>query len=169
MLFTLVPLPYKILAGVLLLGAVGGFGYVKGYGHASDAYELQIAKDSLVAERKYNELLIKKNKVDIQIVTEYVEKIKEVVRWRTRNVEVIIDSVPDTCELTNGWVSVHDSAARALHADSTRASDATPSGVTAPQALKEINNNYSICKENADRLVALQDWIRKQDQLINKK
>lgn len=169
MILNVVPLPYKILAGVFLLGAVAGFSYVKGYSHASDKYELQIAKDTAEAERKYNELLIKKNKVDIQVVTEYVEKIKEVVRWRTKNVEVIIDNVPDTCELSNGWVSVHDSAAKATDANSTAAADATPSGITTPKALETINHNYSICKDNADRLIALQDWIRKQEQTINGK
>ena len=169
MMFTVVPLPYKILAAALLLAAVSGFSYVKGYGHASDKYEAQIAKDLAAAEKKYNELLIKKNQVDIQVVTEYVEKIKEVVKWRTRNVEVIVDNVPDTCELSNGWVSVHDAAAKATDADSTTASDATPSGITAPKALEVINTNYSVCKENSDRLIALQDWIRKQEQAINGK
>jgi hypothetical protein len=27
----------------------------------------------------------------------------------------------------------------------------------------------SVCKENSDRLIALQDWIRKQEQTINGK
>ena len=165
MFYQIIPLPYKILAIALLLASVAGFSYMKGHGHASDKYELQIAQSTLEAEKKYNELLIKKNRVDIQVVTEYVEKIKEVVKWRTKNVEVIIDNVPDTCELSNGWVSVHDSSAKAVSADSTRASDGTPSGITAPQVLKTISNNYSICKDNSDRLASLQNWIREQEKL----
>lgn len=166
MFLQIIPLPYKILAIALLVASVAGFSYTKGYSHASDKYELQIAQSTIEAEKKYNELLIKKNRVDIQVVTEYVEKIKEVVKWRTKNVEIIIDSVPDTCELSDGWVSVHDSSAKAVSADSTRASDATPSGITAPQALKTISNNYSICKENSDRLASLQNWIHEQEKLM---
>lgn len=164
MIFNIVPLPYKILAGVLLLGAVAGFSYVKGYGHASDKYELQIAKDAAEAERKYNELLIKKNKVDVQIVTEYVDRIVEVVKWRTKNVEVI-KLVPDTGVLSNGWVHVHDASAQARDADATRASDATPSGIKTTEALEGVVDNYAACKKNSEQLAALQKWIREQGKL----
>ena len=69
-----IPFPYRILAYALLIVAAAGFGYVKGYGHASDKYEAEQAKFIAESEKKYNELLIKKNKVDIQVVTEYLEK-----------------------------------------------------------------------------------------------
>lgn len=169
MLNLLSPLPFpfawKLLAGVVLAVALFGYGYVKGANNTENKYEADIARSQVEAERRYNELLIKKNKVDVQIVTEYVEKIVEVTKWRTKNVEVV-KYVPDSGILSSGWVSVHDDSARALHADSTRASDETPSGITAAEALTGVIENYAICKQNSEQLLSLQKWILDQQATI---
>jgi hypothetical protein len=166
---TVVPLPYKILAGVLLIGAVAGFGYVKGYTHAENKYELEKAKFAADSERKFNELLIKKNKVDIQVVTEYVEKKVYITKWRERNAG-LIDEIPTrtVCDLPNGWVSIHNSSANGLYADATQAADGTPSGINTSEALGGIIQNYGTCHETAEQLKSLQKWIREQGKLVEK-
>lgn len=158
------PFAWKALAVVLLAVSLLGFGYFKGVQTTTDKYEARIAKEALEAEKKYNELLVKKNKVDVQIVTEYVDRIVEVVKWRTKNVEVI-KLVPDTGVLSSGWVHVHDSSAQARDADATRASDATPSGIKTTDALEGVVDNYATCKKNSEQLAALQKWIREQGKL----
>ena len=164
---SVVPLPYRILAMVLLIGAVAGFSYVKGYSHAENKYELEKAKFLADSEKKYNELLIKKNKVDIQIVTEYVEKKVYITKWRERNVG-IIDEIPTStiCDLPNGWVHIHNSSAAGLHADTSSAADGTPSGINTSEALGGVVENYGSCHENAEKLKALQKWIREQKKLV---
>jgi hypothetical protein len=156
--------------GAFVLAAVGlfGFGYYKGGEHTTDKYEAQIAKARVEEERRYNELLAKKNKVDIQVVTEYVEKVVEVTKWRTKNVEVI-KYVPDTGVLSSGWVHVHDASAKAVHANSTSAADATPSEFTAAEALGGVVDNYATCKKTTEQLIALQNWIRAQENAINER
>lgn len=158
------PFAWKMLAVVLLALSLFGYGYIKGSTNTANKYEADIAKAAVEAERKYNELLVKKNKVDVQIVTEYVDKIVEVVKWRTKNVEVV-KLVPDTGVLSDGWVHVHDSSAQARDADATRASDATPSGIKTAEALEGIVDNYAICKKNSEQLASLQKWIREQGKL----
>lgn len=164
---SVVPLPYKILAMVLLIGAVAGFSYVKGYSHAETKYEAEKAKFLADSERKYSELLLKKNKVDIQIVTEYVEKKVYITKWRERNVGAI-DEIPTStiCELPNGWVHIHNSSVAGLHADTSSAADGTPSGINTSEALGGVVENYSTCHENAEKLKSLQKWIREQSALV---
>lgn len=166
---SVVPLPYRILAIVLLVIAVAGFGYVKGYSHAENKYELEKAKFLADSERTYNELLIKKNKVDIQVVTEYLEKKVYITKWRERNVSVI-DEIPvrTVCDLPNGWVHIHNSSANGLHADTTSAADGTPSGINTSEALGGIVQNYGTCHETAEQLKSLQKWVREQQALVEK-
>lgn len=166
---SVVPLPYRILAIVLLVIAVAGFGYVKGYSHAENKYELEKAKFLADSERTYNELLIKKNKVDIQVVTEYLEKKVYITKWRERNVSVI-DEIPirTVCDLPNGWVHIHNSSANGLHADTSSAADGTPSGINTSEALGGIVQNYGTCHETAEQLKSLQKWVREQQALVEK-
>lgn len=133
--------------------------------------ESKQAKENLAAEiakqnERYNELLAKKVKVQEKIVTEYVDKIVEVTKWRTRNVE-IAKTVPDTCVLSNGWVSVHDASAQGRSADATGATDETSSGITAPEALQGITENYGACRANREQIIGLQKYIIEQQKLID--
>lgn len=164
---SVVPLPYRILAMALLVAAVAGFSYVKGYSHAENKYELEKSKFLADSEKKYNELLIKKNKVDIQIITEYVEKKVYITKWRERNVSVI-DEIPirTVCDLPSGWVHIHNSSANGLHADTTSAADGTPSGINTSEALGGIVENYGTCHETKEQLKSLQKWIREQSALV---
>jgi len=104
-------------------------------------------------------------KITERVVIEYVDRIKEVVKWRTKNVE-IIKLVPSVCELPNGWVHVHDRSAQGRDADPTRAINDTPSGIEDVEALGTIVENYAACHENREQLLALQKWIRDQEQEI---
>lgn len=167
-MFTLIPYPYKILAFVVLVAAVGSFGFFKGYASASEKAENEKVKYIAEQEKKYAELAAKKNKVEEKIVIEYVEKIKYITKWRTKNVE-IVKVVPDTGQLSSGWVSVHDSSAEGRDADATAASDGTPSGVTAAEALGTVIDNYGSCHETAERLTSLQNWVREMQTLYNEK
>lgn len=155
------PLQYKLLAIIVAAVAVFGYGYMKGLTHTENKYEARLSKQEAQQERAYNALLQKKTKIEVQVITEYKDRIVEVEKWRTKNVEVI-KYVPDvTVVFSNGWVYTHDSAImRASAIDPSRVSDATPSGVTAPEALETVIDNYAICYKNTEQLLALQSWVR---------
>lgn len=138
-----------------------GYGYAKGTIHTTNKYEATLAKSEAQQEKAFNQLLKQKSKIEVQVVTEYVDKLVEVEKWKTKYVEVI-KHVPDTSTvLSNGWVYAHDKSTSMYPGtiDSTRASDAAPSGITAPEALGGVINNYATCRKNAEQLVALQGWV----------
>lgn len=156
-----IPAPYKMLALAAGVVAIGLFGYVQGCKRTQVSYELILSQNELKRESAYNALLKKKNTVDVQVVTEYVDKIVEVTKWKTKYVE-IEKSVPDRdIVLSNGWVYVHDEAAgmRTDHIDAASASDATASGITAVEALSGIVDNYETCHKTRAQLIAIQTWI----------
>lgn len=153
---------YKIVAILVLMLAC--FGY--GYNMASDKGKNEIAEFKAAADAKYKALEKKKNIVVEKIVTQYVDKLVYITKWRTRNVE-ITKIVPDSFELSNGWVYTHDISAAASYADPARASDATSSGVAANQALGVVVDNYAICKETREQLIALQNSIVETQKLVD--
>ena len=148
-----------------------GIGYAVGYHNGFKAETAELFRFQAEAQTKYHALEIKQKEVDTKIVTEYVDKINTVTKWRTNNVE-ITKVVPDTSFLSNGWVYVHDSSVRGNDANSTEAANDSSSGIKANEALAIVTDNYGICEENAVRLSSLQEWIleqQKQIQESNKK
>jgi hypothetical protein len=61
---------------------------------------------------------------------------------------------------------LHDTSATNSDADSTRASDASSSGVKDNQALAVIVSNYARCTQNANQLIALQKWVTDSKAII---
>ena len=61
--------------------------------------------------------------------------------------------------MSNGWVYIHDISATNGDADTTRSSDASPSGVKDTEALATIIANYANCKAISEQLIALQKWV----------
>lgn len=160
-----VPIPSFVVKGVailLLVGASFGAGYYKAHKNGEQELAVAIAESN----EKYMALQKQKEKVQEKIVTEYVDRIVEVTKWRTKNVEVT-KLVPDTGVLSNGWVSVHDASATGSYADPTRAADAGPSGITTVEGLAGVVNNYGACRANIQQLISLQQWIREQQKLID--
>ena len=62
-------------------------------------------------------------------------------------------------DMSNGWIHLHDAAARLANPDMQLASDKSPSGVMDNTALAVVMGNYAICKQNAEQLISLQKWI----------
>lgn len=146
---------YKASILMAVISGIYMFGFWMGQQTMKEDYDALQAKFNNQSE-----------KVNTVVVTEYVDRIQEVVKWRTKNVELISVVPVNNCELSDGWVHVHDSSAQASYAEASRAADATPSGVEANQALTTIVENYAVCQENAERLSALQSWVKAQEQVI---
>lgn len=173
----LVPPQYRlaayIVAAVLIVGALFGGGYKTGHTFATNHYTAIIAKmeaDAAKLEQEKAELQTKLTaeiaNVKEKIVTKYVDRVKVITKKEYIYREQANNNVPDRTELSNGWVSLHDDAAAARDADSTRSSDATGSGVAANQALGVITENYAICHANAAQLTALQEYVREVQKIV---
>lgn len=156
-MFSVIPLPYKIAAIVFIIISAFGFGYVKGNARA----EAEIATFAAEQNAKVAELERKNAEISNTVVTKYVDKVRVVKEREVVYVNTATNYVPGQFDLSNGWLFLHDASVKGLDADSTRASDATASGIKDNQALGVVIGNYSTCRQNAEQLIQLQDWIRK--------
>lgn len=161
----LIPLPYKILAVVLIVGGAFGAGYKKGI--AQGEVEIQRAAN----EAEELSIALKKEQAMIREVVkvEYVDRITKIKEKETKIVEAASEKVPGQYDLSNGWVHTHNAAASpALDLDENLAADPTSSFVRDNAALQTVAQNYSICLQNAQQLISLQRYINDVNAAIDK-
>lgn len=154
-MFGMIPLPYKLLAGAALIIGVFFYGYMKGSAYADAELQRFAAK----ASTQVAELEKKNAEISNNVVTEYVDRTNTIREKEYVYIDTAKNIVPSQSVMSNGWVFTHDSSATTSDADPTRASDASPSGITDTTALVGIITNYSRCQQNAQQLIALQKWI----------
>lgn len=157
--FAAIPLPWKILGALAIVASIYGAGYYGGYSaeHKKfEAYKVEQQIKDLKIEAKFNEeLRVRTDK----LMTEYNTNLAQIASRGSINVTTAREVVPYQYNLSNGWLSLHDSSARSKTVDATAAADATSSGVGDNQALAVVVNNYARCNLNAEQLRALQQYI----------
>jgi hypothetical protein len=154
-MFGMIPLPYKLIAGVALLAGVFFYGYMKGSAYA----EAELARFSAEKSAQIAELERKNSEISNQVVTEYVDRVNTIREKEYVYLDAAKNSVPAQHNLSNGWVYTHDLSASSGNADPARASDASSSGIKDNTALLTIISNYATCQTNAEQLRQLQQWI----------
>lgn len=154
-MLSMIPLPYKLLAGAALIAGVFFYGYMKGSAYA----EAELAKFSAEKSAQIAELEKKNSEISNNVVTEYVDRVNTVREKEYVYLDRATKSVPTQHTMSNGWVYTHDASATSGDADATRSSDATPSAIKDTDALIGIIRNYAICQSNAIQLTELQRWI----------
>ena len=161
----IIPLPYRLLALTLLSAALVGFGWVRGASHVQAAWDAAAVKESLTAAR------VRQRQADstVKVVTQYVDRVRTVREAG----DTIIKEVPTyvtaqsdaACTLDHGFVRLHDAAAQGVIPDPAGPADAAPAGIALSTAAATVASNYTRCRENAEQLTALQDWVRRMDAL----
>ena len=162
-MFGMIPLPYKLLAGVALILGVFVYGYMKGSAYA----DAELARFSAKASAQVAELEKKNAEISNNVVTEYVDRTNTIREKEYVYVDAAKDSVPSQSVMSNGWVFTHDISASASDADAARSSDASPSGIKDTDALIGIIRNYAICQSNAVQLTELQRWINENKEAVD--
>lgn len=147
----------KVVAAIGLMLALAGTSWVKGAGHVQakwDAANLSATVANVQHGKRQAE-------ITTQVVTQYVD------RWRTVRAagETIIKEVPvyvptDSPALPGGFRLLHDAAATGQLPDAAGSADAAT--VPAQDAAETVAGNYLTCRENAEQLMALQEWVRGQ-------
>ena len=159
----MIPLPYKLLAGAAMLAGVFFYGYMKGSAYA----EAELARFSAEKSAQIVELEKKNTEISNNVVTEYVDRTNTIREKEYVYLDTAKNSVPSQHDMSNGWVYTHDLSATSGDADSTRASDASPSGITDTTALLTIISNYANCQTNAEQLRQLQQWIIQNKEAVD--
>ena len=159
----MIPLPYKLLAGAALMAGIFFYGYMKGSAHA----EAELARFSAQKSEQIAELERKNSAISTEVVTEYVDRTNTIREKEYVYLDAAKNTVPSQHVMSNGWVYTHDLSATSGNADSTRASDASPSGIADTTALVGIITNYSRCQQNAEQLRQLQQWIIQNKEAVD--
>ena len=154
-MFSMIPLPYKLLAAAALLIGVFFYAYMKGSAYA----EAELARFSAKKAEQVAELERKNAEISNRVVTEYVDRVNTIREKEYVYLDRVKNNVPSQFTMSNGWVYTHDASATSGDADATRSSDASPSTVKDTDALIGIIRNYAICQSNAVQLIELQRWI----------
>ena len=156
----LIPWPYRLLALAALAAALVGVGWLKGAGHVQHQWDAEITRQAaLAAQVKHQQA-----EASVRVVTKYVDRIK-VVREKG---DAIIKEVPlyvpveadAACTINRGFVRLHDAAATYAIPRASRVADARPADITLSTVATTLVDNYQRCHENAEQLIALQDWVR---------
>ena len=162
----LIPLPYRILIGLILtIGLAGGsfyFGYNYGYKKAQLAIsEFQVKKQDIAANiQKSGQGINDKHTI------QFVDRIKVIHDKEYVYLTTAATKVPAQNQLSNGWVYLHDKSALGLTADPLLSSDPKASGVMDNKALETITKNYSSCDEDREQLKNLQQSIIEYNSLV---
>lgn len=143
-----------IVAGLLAFAALRI--YNAGIGQANlkiAQYEQQLAQ--LNANLKNKEIQVRE-----RVITEY--HTKQIVRTvvETKNRDIVKTVVPEQFNLSKGWIYAHDQSALGIEIDPKLASNPDPSGITDRVALSAVTENYNKSNRTADKLEALQKYIR---------
>ncbi|MFZ5508001.1 MAG: hypothetical protein ACOY7P_21165 [Pseudomonadota bacterium] len=157
---TLIPWPYRLLALVALAAALIGFGWVKGAGHVQARWDAAVQQQSLQTAA----LRERQAQATVKVVTEYVDRVR-VVREKG---DTIIKEVPvyvpiqadAACTINRGLVRLHDAAAAGELPEPAGNADASAAGLALSAVATTVTTNYQTCHENAEKLRALQKWIR---------
>lgn len=159
----LVPAPYRWLALALLSIALVGFGWVNGAGHVQGQWDAATVKQSLTVAKVQK----RQAEATVQVVTQYVDRVKIVREKGAEIVKEIPVYVPveadAACVLPRGFVRLHDAAADGQLSDPAGPADAAPAGIALSAAAETVADNYQRCHENAEQLIALQEWVRQMD------
>lgn len=142
------------LAVAGLVAASYGAAYWKGRQDGWDKRDEIAATEAREAQRLYERTAAVRARITREIGTAYRDKVRVIVQDR----EVIREiKVPDRCELSVEWVRLHDTAAG--FPDAAGRVDGT---AEAASAIETVSDNYLACRENAERLKSLQEWITRQ-------
>jgi len=164
-MFNLIPSSYKVIAVVVAALGLAGTSYYFGYTRAKTAADLEFKEYVDKIEKQITKLENELAEAEAKVIIEYVDRIVKIKEKEYVYINKAKD-VPSKCELSNGWVSLHDSAASGSEPDSAGVIDATPSGIKDNQALETVTSNYSICERNAEQLKSLQEWVRNNNKII---
>jgi hypothetical protein len=124
-------------------------------------------------EKQLAEAKAKSANKTIQVVTEYVDRVKviekEKIVYQTKIDEVLNEEIVTKYPVPNGFIRLHNSAAEGSIPGGSRDTDEEPSPVKINQVTETVVDNYLMCRENTEQLVSLQSWIREQQVLFNNK
>lgn len=165
---------YKFVTRTIALAAAAAFA---GYHYSENGWEKRFAEfKAQEAEQiaKMKELEVQSQKVNVETIIKYVDRVK-VVKEKgatiVKEIPVYVSAKSDDrCIIPTGFVRAHDSAANPSDVSSASVeSYDSATDIKLSAVAETVVDNYTKYHEVVEQLRALQDWVNAQDQLINKK
>lgn len=163
----LIPAQYKLVAqvGSVIVLAFGL--YLEGGLSNEDKWQAKVKE----MEAEIAKVEKAGAEASVKVVTKYVDRV-QIVKEKG---DVLIQKVPEyiskdsdaKCVVPNGFVVLHDAAAKGEVPDSTRDVNEAASGVALSTVGKTVTENYTTCHQNVEQLKALQEWVRTQEKIYN--
>jgi hypothetical protein len=148
------------LALAVLVAAATGWGWVKGAASVQAEWDAERAAQTITVLR----VKVAQAEVTERVVTQYVDRVRIVREQADAVIREVPVYVPAQCDpdgrLPAGWRVLHDAAASGGAADPAAIADAQP--VAPDAAAATVARNYGTCRETAEQLTALQQWVREQ-------
>ena len=148
------------LALAVLVAAATGWGWVKGAASVQQDWNTERTVQTIAVLR----VQVKQAEVTERVVTQYVDRVRVVRETADAIIREVPVYVPQSCDadgrLSAGWRVLHDAAASGGAADPAAIADAQP--VAPDTAAATVARNYGTCRETAEQLIALQQWVREQ-------
>lgn len=150
--------------GALAL-AIGAAVWIHGYTRG----EIKLFKYQAEQATAAVPIIVKQGAATERVVTRWrtrVEKVKGDTETILKEITVYVPPSADPV-LGRGWVFLHDSAAVGAVPKAPAGVDVAAPAIAASAALEGVVANYGTCYGYAAQLVALQDWVRQQYQVMN--
>lgn len=167
LLGALIPAQYKLVAqvGSVIVLAFGL--YLEGGLSNEDKWQAKVKE----MEAEIAKVEKAGAEASVKVVTKYVDRV-QIVKEKG---DVLIQKVPEyiskdsdaKCVVPNGFVVLHDAAAKGEVPDSTRDVNEAASGVALSTVGKTVTENYTTCHQNVEQLKSLQEWVRTQEKIYN--
>lgn len=156
-----------ISAKLLVIGAIIALfasTYFIGKNNGENTSRVEIAQyEGKVADLN-RRLIIEQGKVDVKVVTKYVERVAYVDRVVYKNRDIVRTVVPEQFAFSKGWVHAYNQSVLGRPIDPILAGDATPSTTSDMRALADtILPNNGICLATAEQLRSLQQLITERE------
>jgi len=139
--------------------------WFNGYIAREDYWQGQFAQMKIEAAKREAESA----QVSVKVVTKYIERdriIKENSDATLKAIPQLVSKDADAaCPVPNGFVVLHDSAAKGEVPDTSGSTNEKTSGVKLSEVGETVTKNYTTCHQNAEQLKSLQEWLVEQQRI----
>jgi hypothetical protein len=163
----LLPMKYQLLLKLISISACAFGLFMVGAISNDNVWQLKVKElETIIAKQE-----LAASEITQEVVTQYVDRVK-IVEGKTHE---IIKKVPiyitkesdDKCTINNGFVILHDNAAKNEVPESTGTVNEDSSDVKLSTVAETVSQNYGTYYQVVEQLKSLQSWINKQQELNN--
>ena len=153
---------YRVIAYFLLGIGVLTYGYVKGISH-EQAKAAEAQAKSLVRAAKITKAQNVENADSYQRMDVKLGELEARYKKLQKGLKGHVTKTDSACNLSTGWVLLHDAATGGALPGSPTIAEADPSGITAVEALEEaILPNYHEYDKCREQVIEFNRWYTNQ-------